>query len=79
MPQQKQKICTGQEGNASGAKEAAEKVPFGGEDVPQRLKPDSLQSIYARPEGRTLQNMSFSESSKAQFFSDLYGPTKVVP
>jgi|ERR1700733_9320187 hypothetical protein len=29
------------------------------EDVPQRLKPDSLQSIYVRPEGRTLQKHEF--------------------
>jgi hypothetical protein len=27
------------------------------EGVPQRLKPDSLQSIYVRPEGRTLQKL----------------------
>jgi hypothetical protein len=27
--------------------------------VPQRLKPDSLQSIYVRPEGRTLQKSEF--------------------
>jgi hypothetical protein len=42
-------------------KELAEKVLFGVEDVAQRLKPDSLQSIYVRPNarcgevGRTLQ------------------------
>jgi hypothetical protein len=34
-------------------------VPFGVEGVPQRLKPDSLQSIYVRPEGRTLQKHEF--------------------
>jgi hypothetical protein len=34
---------------------AAEKAPFGVEDVPQRLEPDSLQGIYVRAEGRTLQ------------------------
>jgi hypothetical protein len=48
------------ENRTSGAKkEAAEKVPFGGEGVPQRLKPDSLQSIYARREGRTVQKHEF--------------------
>ena len=33
---------------------------------PQRLKPDSVQSIYARPEGRTLQkNESFRKPTNA--------------
>jgi hypothetical protein len=40
-------------------KEAAEKVLFGVEGIPQRLKPNSLQSIYVRPEGRTLQKHEF--------------------
>jgi hypothetical protein len=35
-------------------------VPFGVNGVvPQRLKPDSLQNIYVRPEGRTLQKPEF--------------------
>jgi hypothetical protein len=29
--------------------------------IPQRLKPDSLQSVYVRPKGRTLQKNEFSE------------------
>ena len=36
---------------------AAEKAPFGVEDVPQWLKPDSLQGIYVRAEARTLQGV----------------------
>jgi hypothetical protein len=46
----------------SGAKQAAEKVFFGAEGVPQWLKPDSLQSIYVRPEGRTLRENEFFRS-----------------
>jgi hypothetical protein len=32
------------------------------ESGPQRLKPDSFQSIYVRPEGRTLQKHEFFRS-----------------
>jgi hypothetical protein len=46
--------------------ELAEKVLFGVEDVPQRLKPDLLQSIYVRPEGRTLQKHEFSAACEAR-------------
>jgi hypothetical protein len=43
--------------------QAAEKVLLRGEVVPQRLlEPDSLQSIYVRPEGRTLQKHEFFRS-----------------
>jgi hypothetical protein len=35
----------------------AEKVGIGMKWVAQRLKPNSLQSIYVRPEGRTLQKL----------------------
>jgi hypothetical protein len=31
----------------------------GAEGIPQRLKPNSLRSIYVRPEGRTLQENEF--------------------
>jgi hypothetical protein len=47
----------------TGASQAAEKVLFGVESIPQRLKPNSLQSIYVRPEGRTLQGtISFPQA-----------------
>jgi hypothetical protein len=32
---------------------------FGAESIPQRLKPNSLHSIYVRPEGRTLRESEF--------------------
>jgi hypothetical protein len=35
------------------------KCHLGWKGVPQRLKPDSLQSIYVRPEGRTLRKHEF--------------------
>jgi hypothetical protein len=34
---------------------AAEKSLLGAEGIPQRLKPNALQSIYVRAEARTLQ------------------------
>jgi hypothetical protein len=43
-------------------KQLAEEVLFGVEGVPQRLKQNSLQSIYVRPEGRTLQENEFFRS-----------------
>jgi hypothetical protein len=55
------------DGVVAAAVQASEKVQFGVEGVPQRLKPDSLQSIYVRPEGRTLQ--------KHEFFRKLLSPT----
>jgi hypothetical protein len=45
-----------------GFEQAAEKVLFGAEGVLQRLKPNSLQSFYVRPEGRTLQENEFFRS-----------------
>jgi hypothetical protein len=53
------------------ALEAAEKVLFGAEGVPQRLKPDSFQSIYVRPEGRTLQENEFFRSLFSRAVPDL--------
>jgi hypothetical protein len=44
------------------AEQLAEKVLLRSELSPQRLKPDSLQSIYVRPEGRTLQKHEFFRS-----------------
>jgi hypothetical protein len=44
------------------AKQAAEKGLLGGEIIPQRLKPNSFQSIYVRPKGRTLQKNEFFRS-----------------
>jgi hypothetical protein len=41
-------------------------VLFGAEGFPERLKPNSLQSIYVRPEGRTLQ--------ENEFFRSLFSP-----
>ena len=55
-------------------KELAEKVLFGVEDVAQRLKPDSLQSIYVRPNarcgevGRTLHRVSFAAACVGEGF-----------
>jgi hypothetical protein len=49
----------------SGAKHVAEKLLLGAEGIPQRLKPSSLQSIYVRPEGRTVQENEFSAASTA--------------
>src|SRR5580692_3884358 len=40
-------------------KQLAEKVLLRRGIAPQRLKPDSLQGIYVRPEGRTLQGNEF--------------------
>jgi hypothetical protein len=37
-------------------------VVYGGEGIPQRLKPNSLQSIYVRAEARTLQENEFFRS-----------------
>jgi hypothetical protein len=51
------------------AEQLAEKVLLRGESSPQRLKPDSLQSIYVRPEGRTLQ--------KHEFFRSLFSRTPI--
>jgi hypothetical protein len=45
-------------------KPAAERIILRG-IVPQWLKPDSLQSIYVRPEGRTLQKQEFFRSLQA--------------
>jgi hypothetical protein len=42
------------ERRTSGAKEAA---VFAAEGIPQRLKPNSLQSIYVRAEARTLHGL----------------------
>jgi hypothetical protein len=36
---------------------AAEKSLLGAEGIPQRLKPNALQSIYVRAEARTLQGV----------------------
>jgi hypothetical protein len=38
-------------------KQSVEKVAAGVEGVPQRLKPNSWQSIYVRAEARTLQGV----------------------
>jgi hypothetical protein len=35
---------------------------YGAEGIPQRLKPDSLHSIYVRAEARTLQENEFFRS-----------------
>jgi len=45
---------------------AASGKVFGAEGVPQRLNPNSLQGIYVRPEGRTLQ--------ENKFFRNQFGP-----
>jgi hypothetical protein len=37
-------------------------VQFEAEGIPQRLKPNLLQGIYVRPEGRTLQENEFFRS-----------------
>jgi hypothetical protein len=47
------------------AQEAAKKVLHRGEVIPQRLKPGLFRSIYVRPEGRTLQKMSFPAAGLA--------------
>jgi hypothetical protein len=44
----------------------AEKFSAGMESSPQRLKPNSFQSSYVRPEGRTLQVDEFSAACKAR-------------
>ena len=44
------------------------------EGLPQRLKPNSSQSIYVRPEGRTLQENEFFRKLKPDVI--IYGPTK---
>ena len=51
---------------ATRAKQVAEKVLFGAESIPQRLKPNSLQSTYVRAEARTLPEMSFSAACKSR-------------
>jgi hypothetical protein len=48
-----------------------ELVLLGAEGIPQRLKPNSLQGIYVRPEGRTLQ--------KNEFFRSLFSPGNFKP
>src|SRR5271168_661394 len=45
-----------------GLKRLRKKVPFEEKGFPQRLKPNSLQSGYVRPKGRTLQRSEFFRS-----------------
>jgi hypothetical protein len=52
-----------------GLLQAAEKVLVQDETLPQRLKPNSFQSICVRPKGRTLQKDEFFRS----LFSEGYG------
>ena len=55
------------------ATQAAEKVGRGWRCDPQRLKPDSLQRIYVRPEGRTLRENEFFRSQCSYFPSESGG------
>ena len=52
---------------------------LGAEGIPQRLKPNALQSIYVRPEGRTLKKNEFSAACKVRRILNVYGPNKSCP